>query len=150
MHKRNLFISAALTAFLLVILTGVVAAARLTNGSLTSNQSAGLNLQAADSQAANNSSAIPTAAVAVESAATALDPQSAALLAANFLGQTDLYSVENAVWNDREVFKVTFSSGYIVYVGTDGQLLGVEVPQLASGPTRPFGEQEGHEEHDND
>ena len=50
-------------------------------------------------------------------------------MAANFLGDTDLFSVENAPWEEKDAYKVVFSSGYIVYVSLDGQILSSEAPQ---------------------
>ena len=92
----------------------------------------------------------------------ALTPQEAALVAANFMGRTDLYSVEVAVWNGMNVYKVTFSSGDVVYVSMDGQVLGNEPPQTVFVSSNTDGggntvnrsssheESESHEGHDDD
>ncbi len=122
MPKKNLLISAALTAFVLVTLTGVVSAYK----QVTSN----FNLVQASPTAAPTIEPVavilPTATVPV-----ILTHQEAALVAANHLEQTDLYSVEIALWEDiEEAFKVVFSTGDIVYVSMGGQILGTEEPPI--------------------
>lgn len=164
MSKKNLFISAALTAFVLVVLTNLAAAYKQSN-----NSSA--DTQAALPIATNIVEVIPT-----ETQPVALTHQEAALVAANFLGETDLFSVENALWNEIDAYKVVFSSGYTVYVGIDGQILSSEAPQPVfvsvpapvsnnnggSSQSQPasnnsqqerhddHNEHDEHEEHDND
>jgi hypothetical protein len=76
-----------------------------------------------------------------------------------------LYSVENAVWNGTDTYKVVFSSGTTVYVSLDGQVLDSEAPQplFISAPvqtnnqsqpasvashTEDHDEHEEHEDHD--
>jgi hypothetical protein len=44
-------------------------------------------------------------------------------VAAQFMNRQDVYSVETATYNQVQAFKVTFSSGDIVYVGLDGQVI---------------------------
>jgi hypothetical protein len=155
MPKKNLLISAALTVFVLVMTAGVVSAYRQVNDSLAAVQ--------ATPQAAPVAMDVPTEAPAptpTEVPVVNLSPQEAALAAANFLGRTDLYSVENASWNGIDAYKVTFSSGDIVYVGMDGQILEAVAPQPVfinnasnngggQAPARNEGEHEDHErEHD--
>jgi len=153
MPKKNLMISAVLTMFILVIATGVVSAYKQVNTIIASVQpadTAGTPVQIA--------ALSPTEPVPV-----ALLPQDAALVAANYLGQTDLYSVENTVWNGMEAYKVVFSSGDVVYVSTVGEILGTEAPQSVfitnnnggnnnnNAPRQSsHGEHEEHEEHDDD
>lgn len=119
MSKKNLFVSAALTAFVLVILVNVASAYKQISSS------------SADVQPA-----LPTVTVTstvevlpTETSVVVLTHQEAALVAANFLGDTDLFSVENAPWEEKDAYKVVFSSGYIVYVSLDGQILSSEAPQ---------------------
>ena len=72
------------------------------------------------------------AQVAVQDVIT---PQQAADIASNALGQTSIYSVELAPMNGQNLFKVTFSSGDIVYVSMDGQIAGsVSAPQQSVSP----------------
>ncbi|MFT3895976.1 MAG: hypothetical protein QM730_30535 [Anaerolineales bacterium] len=143
MSKKTLLVSAALTTFVLVVLA---------------------NVSAVYAQIRNAVAIQPTAVTAetlpVQNQALQVTHQQAATIAANFLGQTDLYSVENAVWNGLNVYKVVFSSGTIVYVSMDGQILGSEAPQpvFVSAPAQNNNNQsqssgapshnEDHEEHE--
>ena len=112
MSKKNLFISAALTAFVLVVVANVTAVYAQIRGAATSQ---------------------PVTAVAEMLPAQAplgqVTHQEAASIAASFLGQNDMYSVENTIWNGIDAYKVVFSSGHIVYVNMDGQVIGSEAPQ---------------------
>jgi hypothetical protein len=107
MKKSSLFISAVLTTFILTILAGTLTAAKVfaSNGSQ-------VNLQQATQVAQADTST--------------LSPQQAALLAAQYLGRNDLYSAESANFNGANTYKITFSSGYVVYVGLNGQILSVQ------------------------
>jgi hypothetical protein len=88
--------------------------------------------------------------------ATGVSPEDAAQIAARYLNRTDLYSVESAQFNGVSAYLVTFSSGDMVYVGADGQILSVQLAkgQIASGGggrEHETGEHEDeHEEHDDD
>lgn len=72
------------------------------------------------------------AQVAVQDVIT---PQQAADIASNALGQTSIYSVEVSQMNGQNLYKVTFSSGDIMYVTMDGQIAGsVSAPQQSVSP----------------
>jgi hypothetical protein len=106
MKKSSLFISAVLTTFVLAVLAGAFTAYR--------------------ALARSNSQVNTQQPVAVvQPTASALTPEQAAQLAAQYLGRSDLYSVESAVLNGTTAFKVTFSSGDVVYVSPDGQVVSV-------------------------
>ena len=75
-----------------------------------------------------------------------LSPDQAAQAAANYLGETDLYSLESGMFNGIQVYKVTFSSGNIVLVGMDGRIVAQQiVSNNNSGSSGFFGEHEGNE-----
>jgi uncharacterized membrane protein len=74
-------------------------------------------------QAMQVNSAAETAA---QAAAPLLSPQDAAQLAAQYMGHSDLYSVESSTYNGAQVYKVTFSSGDVVFVSLDGQVVAVK------------------------
>jgi hypothetical protein len=59
-----------------------------------------------------------------------VSPQQAATIAQGTLGRTDAYSVELADYNGVQAFKVTFSSGDVVYVSLAGQVLGAVPPEV--------------------
>ena len=72
-----------------------------------------------------------TPAVAAATVTASLTPQEAAALAATVLNQQDVYSVENASVNGINAYKVVFSSGQIVFVGLDGQILSItQIPPV--------------------
>jgi uncharacterized membrane protein YkoI len=63
-----------------------------------------------------------------------ITPQQAADIASNALGQTSIYSVELAPMNGQNLYKITFSSGDIVYVTMDGQIAGSVSAQPSVSP----------------
>lgn len=69
-------------------------------------------------------------------AAPAFTPDQAAALAAQVMNRTDLYSVETTQFNGASVYLVTFTSGDLVYVSPDGQILSISkiVPAVVSAP----------------
>lgn len=120
MSNKTTLISIALTAFVLVILAGVALAYRPANIAEVSQEvAAPLEVAAPDTS---------DAPIAEVSAPKALTHQAAALVAAKYLGQTDMYSVEIAQWNGLNTYKVVFTSGQIVYVSMEGQVLAAEQP----------------------
>lgn len=112
MSKKNLLISAALTTFVLVVLANVSAVYARIRDTVTLQPST-----------------VAAETLPMQNPAVQVTPQEAANIAAGFLGQNDLYSVENMDWNGVDAYKVVFSSGTIVYVGMDGQILGSQAPQ---------------------
>lgn len=112
MSKKNLFISAVLTTFVLAVLATVAGAYKTFNPPLNNSQAS-----------------TPVDVSAVASQPVQISYEQAAAAASSFLGQNDMYSIENAVWNGVNAYKVVFSSGHVVYVGLDGQILGSEAPQ---------------------
>ena len=162
MPKKNLLISAALTAFILVIATGITSA----------YQSVTASIEAVKTQATGEARVEvvqqmePTAFIpATEEIKVALTHQEAALVAANFLEQTDLYSVENVIYEGIDAYKVVFSTGDTVYIGMYGDILGTEAPatvvitDTTTTNTRTSGSNnntsntshdDDHEEHDDD
>ena len=106
MKKSSLFISSVLTAFVLAVLAGAITAYRTFAGS-------------------SSQAGVQQPAPLVQPTASALTPQEAAQVAADYMGRSDLYSVESAVLNGLAAFKVTFSSGDVVYVSPDGQVVSV-------------------------
>jgi hypothetical protein len=51
-------------------------------------------------------------------------PEAAATLASEFLGREDAFSVQLTDYKGAPAYMVTFSSGDVVYVALDGQVLG--------------------------
>jgi hypothetical protein len=111
MRKSTLFISAALTTFVIVLLVGVVSAYKN-----VPNLTGATTQQ--DSPAVATETAVPTAVASIT-------PEQAAALAAQILGRTDVYSVETSSLNGTSAYLVTFSSGDLVYVSPQGMILSV-------------------------
>jgi len=129
MRKSTLFISGTLTAFTLAILYGVIASYRNNGG---------------EQSATMTEAPVVTDIASPEPAATQsafITPEQAAALAAQILGRTDLYSVASALTaGGVSAYKVTFSSGDVVYVGLDGAILSVVMIEpspviIVSGPS---------------
>jgi len=77
---------------------------------------------------------------------SSVTPKAAAAKASEYLGRTDLYSVELTQLEGIPAYKVTFVSGDVVFLSLDGQLLQI-VPaqaQLASA-NRPARETESYD-----
>ncbi len=111
MRKSTLFISAALTTFILAILFGVVSAYQKTAASTP-----------------------PTPQPTLETVQAVAEPtpvtvEQAAALAAQFMNKQDLYSAEKSSYNNLPAYLITFSSGDKVYIGMDGQVLASVAPQ---------------------
>jgi hypothetical protein len=78
-----------------------------------------------------------------------ISPEDAATIAAQYMGRSDLYSVESTSLYGNTVYKVVFSSGDIVYIGLDGQVIGVAPAQVAEpDPSNGFGRSGGHYDDD--
>ena len=83
-----------------------------------------------------------------------VSPQEAAQIAAKYMGRSDLYSVETSSSNGTTVYKVTFSSGDIVLVGLDGQVISVQsaskVSSSSQSQSSSGGEHENYEGHEDE
>lgn len=113
--KSALFISAALTAFVLAILASVVSAFNTAKTSeVAAEASPTQEVFVVDTPAHLD----PTATVPAQ-----IGPEQAASLAAQFMNKTDVYSVESTSINGVNAYKVVFSSGDIVLVGLDGAII---------------------------
>lgn len=116
MKKTPLFISGVLTTFVLIVMAGVLTAFRTVS---------------AEAQPTPTSE--PTEVPATATAAPLLvSPEEAAQIAASIMNQSDVYSVETAALDGVDVYKVTLSSGDVVYVSPIGEVLQV-VPAPRSG-----------------
>lgn len=117
MRKSTLFISAVLTTFVMAMLAGVASAYQ--NTADKAAQQAATQVQT-QPQAKEISHTIPA-----DAQTFTLTPEEAAGLAAQVIGRDDLYSVEVTDLDGQSVFMVTFTSGDLVYVSLDGQILSI-------------------------
>lgn len=153
MRKSTIFISAALTTMMLVMLFGVVSAYQTITNSVNAIQAD--PLLASQQQPISNAAAQPSV---IPTIPTQLTPQQAAQIAALTIGRTDLYSLETTTWNGSQAYLVTFSSGDLVYISPEGQILEitkiqptvVTISNNGGGGGRGGGEGGGGEDHEND
>lgn len=125
MRRSITLISVAVTTFTMVIMASVVYGYRVAAKSRSSVAAAPVAPVAMPSPELVAAAVVPS---------TRMSPEAAAQVAAEFLGRKDLYSVEMADYNGVQAYKVTFSSGDVVYVSLEGKVLGtVPAPmQLAN------------------
>lgn len=114
--------SAAVTTFSLVVLASVVYTYRGMAESKTAAQ-----------QSASQPSTVAQAAASASGPIADVSPQAAASIAGAYLNRTDPYSVELASLNGSQAYKVVFSSGEIVFVSLQGQVLST-VPAVPAIP----------------
>ena len=113
MRKSTMFISAALTTFMLAIMFGVASAYQKIVQTGVPTEAA---QQTQSTDVAFGTSSTVAGSVSIEQAAD---------LASNVIGRTDLYAAENAQLDGVNAYLVTFSSGDIVYVSLDGKILSI-------------------------
>jgi hypothetical protein len=66
-----------------------------------------------------------------------LGPEEAARLAAQVVGNTNLLSAESSNFNGVNAYLITFTNKDVVYVGLDGQILGVQVAPVVVNVAAP-------------
>ena len=119
MRKSTLFISVVLTTFMLAILYGVVSAyqsiANPTETAATQPQMA---------EVINQQVVVPPTQV-IPTQTMSIAPEAAADIAGKVLGRTDMYSIEVTQFEGVDAYLVTFSSGDLVYLSLDGQVLSI-------------------------
>jgi hypothetical protein len=135
MKKNALFLSAAITTFILVILATLVLKVR--NGGFVSSAAAASAVPAVSSTQAPTDTLQPTdtATLAPTANPAFISPQEAVDIASRALGNTQVYSVDTEIRFGLDVYKVTFSSGHIVFVNPQGIILAINSPQAAVAPT---------------
>ncbi len=127
MGKIVMIVSLAVTAFMLIVTAGAIYAYRDTSVAAAAP---------APTQAATEAPA-PLQMVAAPAAPTVVSevsPQDAASIAAKFLNRTDLYSVELADLQGVRTYKITFTSGDVVFVGLTGQVISSVAPPPPAAP----------------
>ena len=124
MRKSTIFISAVLTTFALAILYGVVLAYQSTS---SLPEATPLPVDTTISE----QTVIPTPTI------TILTPEQAAQLAAQVVGNTNLLSAESSNLNGTDAYKITFTNNDVVYIGLDGQILGIQVAPMLVNVVAP-------------
>lgn len=117
MRKSTLFISAALTTFMLAVMFGVASAYQ---------KIVQMGVPTENAQQAQPTDVMVAAPATATSAATAtMTLEEAAILASSVIGRTDLYAAENTQLEGVDAYLVTFTSGDLVYVSLDGKILSI-------------------------
>ena len=118
MRKSTLFISVVLTTFMLAVLYGVASAYQ---SLVSSTETAAVQPQPAAIAEVVSAPLAPVGPTQVVN----ITPEAAAAMASKVLGRTDLYSVEVTQFEGADAYLVTFSSGDLVYLSLDGQILSI-------------------------
>ena len=131
MKKNALFLSAGITTFILVVLAVLFLKVRTIG--LASSVAAASDVPIATDTLAPTYTPLPTDTVAPTSTATSqfISPQEAVEIASNALGNYQVYSVDTEIRYGKDVYKVTFSSGHVVYVNPEGVILAINNPPSA-------------------
>ena len=156
MRKSTIFVSAVLTTFTLVMLYGVVYAYQNMSG----NQEAAL-------PATDAPTSTPEPLSEPSTTPEMITPTRAAQLAAQVVGNTSLLSAESSTFNGASAYLITFTNQDLVYVGLDGEILGVQIAPVimnvsaslqvrqknrdnSNSSSQSHDEHEDHEEHEED
>lgn len=115
MRKSTLFISAMLTMFLMATMFGVVSAYQ----QIVKNNAA----EAAKASAPVLAVAQPAPTVVPTAQPLVVTPEQATTIAVEFLGDSNVYSVESVDYEGAPAYLVTFSSGDLVYVSPMGEVV---------------------------
>ena len=81
---------------------------------------------------------------------TILTPEQAAQLAVQVVGNTNLLSAESSSVNGTDAYKITFTNNDVVYVGLDGQILGLQVAPVVVNVVAPAPAKHKNKDKNND
>ena len=165
MNKIALLLSAILTAFVLVAVGGLIYAIRtpaqtpaaptLDAQTIQVIQQREAAYQSLIAQANNQimqlqaqSQPVQVAPTPTSAPVVSLPPEQAAQIAAQVLGENQIFSVETSPWNGGTAYLVTFSSGNVVIVSLDGQILSAQLAANQTTANNPFPIPSGEHEDD--
>jgi len=66
-----------------------------------------------------------------------VSPEQAAQIAAKVIGNPNLLSAESSNVNSTNAYKITFTNNDVVYVGLDGQILGIQIAPVVVNVQAP-------------
>lgn len=117
MRKSTLFISTALTIFMLAVVYGIVSAYQeiVKNDVVVEVTAEPVVQQVAVVEPVELAPALPTV----------ISPEQATSIAVEFMGDTDVYGVEVVEFEGVPAFLVTFSSGKLIYVSSTGEIIAI-------------------------
>jgi len=131
MKKSTLFLSAAITTFILVILAAVIFKARasvVAAPAPTLAPTATLAPTVTVTETATET-LLPTDTATLQPTVAFISPQEAVFIASSALGNTQVYSVDTVTRYGMDVYQVNFSSGHIVFVSPQGHILTITMLQ---------------------
>jgi len=155
MRKSTLFISTALTIFMLAVIYGVVSAYHevvKSNNAAVEVTAEPIMQQVAMVEPVESAPVLPVV----------ISPEQATSIAVAFMGDTDVYGVEVVDYEGKPAFLVTFSSGKLIHVSSTGDILAIsEVePVVVLAPAQNNNNNNGnsnnnngsgeHEDHDDE
>lgn len=132
MRKSTIFISAVLTTFALVMLYQIAAAYNENKNAAKIAAEPTMMPTATELPATEPPESDPPAPSDV-----VLRPEEAAQMAAQVVGNTSLLSAESSSFNGVNAYLITFTNKDVVYVGLDGQILGVQVSPVVVNVAAP-------------
>jgi hypothetical protein len=139
MKKNMFFLSAALTTFILAVLASVVLKAR-----------ASVSLSPTDVVVPVKTLAQASTQTLQPTIAEFISPEEAVFIASSALGNEQVYSVDTETRYGLDVYKVTFSSGSVVFVSPQGHILTITALEpivIAPNPNQqPSDHQSGNQE----
>jgi hypothetical protein len=140
MRKSTIFISAVLTTFALVMLYGVVSAYQSMS-----------KLPEATPVPTDTATSVPdpTLEPTATQAPVFVTPEQAAQLAAQVVSNPNLLSAESSSVNGINAYKITFTNNDVVYVGLDGQILGVQIAPVVVNVSAPVVQPAKHKKNNN-
>lgn len=134
MKKSALFLSAAITTFVIVIVAVVIFKARATAAAASVVPTAAPSTLAPTSTETATETLLPTDTSTLQPTSSIITPQEAVFIASSALGNTQVYSVDTVTRYGVDVYQVNFSSGHIVFVSPEGHILMITMLQAAGAP----------------
>jgi hypothetical protein len=136
MKKKSLFLSAGLTTFILVLVAGVI---KVSADSLRYSADHPVASVAVATQAQPTDTLQQPTDTSQPTISHYISPEEAIAIASIRLGSKDVYSIDTTSLAGMDVYKVSFSSGNVVYVSPEGHILAVTsltrvVQENSSGP----------------
>ena len=138
MKKSTLFLSAAITTFIVVIVSSLLLKVRA--GAVVVPTDTLVPTDTATLAPTDTTQPTDTATTLPPTPSGVITPQEAAFIASAALGNTKIYSVDTVNRYGMDVYQVNFSSGAIVIVAPDGHIM--LITQLQSSVVVPTPDQQ--------
>ena len=128
MNKPALILATFITIIALILLGGLIYSWKVVGaGASGNNQAVAPGAQLSTSQEPTTGGSLQQGNQA-SNAITAITPDQAAQIAANFLGKGNVVRVEYTNISGGAVYKVDFTSGETIYVSLNGTVISAQMP----------------------